>query len=181
MSKSAGNVVLVRDVTARGMDPLALRLAFLQHRYRQQMNLTWQSIDAANALLLRWRSRVANWARSPSAPAHAETMGAVHASFADDLDSPAAVLALRELERDETVPPGAKFEAFAAADRLLGLDLARDVGKPSRELPPEVQRLLDERQAARARGEWGESDRLRSALADLGVNVQDTPEGQRIL
>src|SRR5438552_2476844 len=37
MSKSAGNVVLLSDLTARGLDPLALRLAFLEHRYRQQM------------------------------------------------------------------------------------------------------------------------------------------------
>ena len=48
MSKSSGNVVLVSDVVARGLDPLALRLAFLQHRYRQQMNLTWDALTAAD-------------------------------------------------------------------------------------------------------------------------------------
>ena len=52
MSKSAGNVVLVDHVADRGMDPLALRLAFLQHRYRQQMNLTWAVIELASC----WRA-----------------------------------------------------------------------------------------------------------------------------
>ena len=66
MAKSAGNVVLLRDLPARGLDPLALRLAFLDHRYRQQMNLTWEVLDTADATLRRWRQRVAEWARSPS-------------------------------------------------------------------------------------------------------------------
>ena len=39
MAKSAGNVVLLSDLTERGLDPLALRLAFLEQRYRQQVNL----------------------------------------------------------------------------------------------------------------------------------------------
>ncbi len=52
MSKSAGNVVLVDHVADRGMDPLALRLAFLQHRYRQQMNLTWAVIEVHKQLLI---------------------------------------------------------------------------------------------------------------------------------
>ena len=47
MAKSTGNVVLLADLTARGLDPLALRLAFLGHRYRQQLNLTWAVLDCA--------------------------------------------------------------------------------------------------------------------------------------
>jgi len=57
-------------------------------------------------------------------------VAAIVAAFEDDLDTPAALAALRALERDESVPPGARFEAFAYLDQLLGLDLARDVGKP---------------------------------------------------
>jgi cysteinyl-tRNA synthetase len=55
---------------------------------------------------------------------------AVRSAFDDDLDTPAALRALRGLERDEAVQPGARFEAFAHLDQLLGLDLARDIGKP---------------------------------------------------
>ena len=67
MAKSTGNVVLLSDLTARGLDPLALRLAFLEHRYRQQMNLSWDTLEAADKTLRRWRERVASWACSPSA------------------------------------------------------------------------------------------------------------------
>ncbi len=180
MSKSSGNVVLVADVIDRGLDPLSLRLAFLQHRYRQQMNLTWEVIEAAHATIERWRTRVAEWATSPSAPTHGPTRDAVRSAFADDLDTPAAILAVRDLERDPSVADGAKFETFAELDRLLGLDLARDVGRAPRTVPADVQDLIDARAAARAAKDWAESDRLRDAIAALGVTVLDTPDGQRI-
>jgi cysteinyl-tRNA synthetase len=177
MSKSAGNVVLVSDVIARGLDPLALRLAFLEHRYRTQMNLTWASLEAADATLRRWRDRVAHWAESPSGPADTATVDAVRHAFEDDLDTPRAITALRGFERSE-VPDGVKFETFALLDRLLGLDLVREVGRPRPALPAGAAALLDQRAAARAAKDWATSDTLRDELASLGVTVRDTPDGQ---
>lgn len=126
------SAVRVADLTARGLDPLALRLAFLEHRYRQQVNLTWDTLGAADQTLRRWRDRVAEWACSPSKPVHGPVAARIAAAFDDDLDTPAALRSLRQLEHDPDVAPGAKFESFAQADQLLGLDLARDVGR----LPP---------------------------------------------
>ena len=87
---------------------------------------------------------------------------------------------LRRLEKDDAVAPGARFETFAWADRLLGLDLARDVGRPRpvAALPAGAQELLDARAAARAGKDFAASDRLRDELAALGVTVKDTPAGQ---
>jgi cysteinyl-tRNA synthetase len=181
MAKSAGNVVLLADVVARGHDPLALRLAFLQSRYRQQANLTWDAIAAADRTLARWRARVAEWAESPSKPMCAEYVQRMVGGFDDDLDTPTAVVALRELERDDAIPPGSKFETFAHLDQLFGLDLVRSVGaarQPAAELPPTAAELLAAREAARAARDWATSDRLRAGLAALGVAVVDTPDGQ---
>jgi cysteinyl-tRNA synthetase len=180
MAKSAGNVVLVADLAERGLDPLALRLAFLEHRYRQQLNLTWDTITAADATLRRWRARVADWAQSPSRPMCAEVTSEIAAAFDDDLNTPAALLALRRLEKDGEIPAGSKFESFAHADRLLGLDLVRDVGRqtaPPR-LPDGAERKLADREAARSARDWALADRLRDELAAVGVTVADTPDGQ---
>jgi cysteinyl-tRNA synthetase len=137
MATSAGNVVLMSDLADRGLDPLALRLAFLEHRYRQQMNLTWDMLSDADQMLRRWRGLVAEWACSPSKPMCAEVTSQIAAAFDDDLDTPAALRALRTLEADPEIPPGAKFESFAHADQLLGLDLARDIGRvPARPAQP---------------------------------------------
>ncbi len=179
MAKSAGNIVLLADLESEGLDPLALRLALLEHRYRQQMNLTWNDLHAAGKTLTRWRDRIADWAESPSSPMCAEYVARVHSAFDDDLDTPTAVRVLRELERDEEVPAGSRFETFAGLDSLFGLDLTCDVGKPREApLPTGARELLDTRAAARAERDFATSDRLRDELAAMGVLVSDTPQGQ---
>ncbi len=180
MAKSTGNVVLVSDVVDKGYDPLALRLAFLSSRYRQQANLSWDAIAGADRTLARWRTAVAAWSEHPSEPMDASTRDSVLEAFEDDLDTPRALQALRRLEKDDAVGPGAKFETFAWADALLGLDLARLVGQPVEQavLPPGTSELLAARDEARAAKDFGASDRLRDELSALGVAVQDTPAGQ---
>jgi len=180
MAKSTGNVVLLGDVIARGFDPLAVRLAFLEHRYRQQLNLTWETIAAAHRTLDRWRAKVAEWAQSPSKPMCAEYVEHFWAAVDDDLDTAGALHVLRRLERDGGLPAGAKFETFAHVDQLLGLDLAREVGRPPPAVPlPEgAAELLSARAAAREAADWAASDRLRAELAALGVHVADAREGQ---
>src|SRR5690606_39735456 len=86
--------------------------------------------------ICRWRARVAEWAESPSRPMSTGHAARVRAAFDDDLDTPLALRVLRELERDESASPGARFETFIDADLLLALDLSRDIGKTSPPLPP---------------------------------------------
>lgn len=179
MSKSAGNVVLVSDVTARGIDPLALRLAFMQHKYRQQMNLTWQVIEGAASTLSRWRRNVATWAQQPSRPIHEPSWQAIRAAFRDDLNTPEALAVLHRLERDDSVPDGAKFETFVRADHLFGLDLAGEVGRVAT-APEDVQVLLEQRAQARASKDWARSDELRDAIRAAGWVVTDTADGQHL-
>ncbi len=179
MAKSTGNVVLVSDVVERGHDPLALRLAFLSSRYRQQANLSWDAIAAADKTLTRWRAAVAAWAEQPSQALAQPVADEVLAAFEDDLDTPRALQVLRRFEKSDAAD-GAKFETFAWCDHLLGLDLARDVGRPveAAALPAGAPELLEERAAARAGKDFAASDRLRDELAALGVVVKDTADGQ---
>jgi cysteinyl-tRNA synthetase len=129
MAGSTPHGVLMADLADRGLDPLALRLAFLEHRYRHQVNLTWDTLSVADRTLCQWRRRVAEWACSPSKPAHRPVAAQIAAAFDDDLDTPAALRALHMLETDQDIAPGSKFESFARADQLLGLDVSRDIGR----------------------------------------------------
>jgi cysteinyl-tRNA synthetase len=180
MAKSSGNVVLVDDLVARGLDPLALRLSYLGTRYRTQTDLTWAGLEAADQQLAHWRGQVARAAEEPSAPADQATVDAVRAAFLADLDTPRALQAVRRMFRDQSLPPGSRFETAALVDQWLGLDLAREVGRaqPAAEIGPAATALLAERAAARSAKDWSTSDRLRDQLADLGVHVVDTPDGQ---
>lgn len=180
MAKSTGNVVLLADLARRGLDPLAARLAFLEHRYRQQMNLTWATLTAADGTVRRWREQVADWAEEPSKPMCAEYSSRIATALDDDLDTPTALRVLRELAIDPQIPAGSKFETFVSADRVLGLDVVSLVGRPRpvRPLPPGADVMLADRAAARDRKDFAASDRLRAELADIGVAVTDTADGQ---
>jgi cysteinyl-tRNA synthetase len=169
MSKSSGNVVLVGDIIARGIDPLALRLCFLENRYRSQMDLTWNSINAAHETLKRWRSKMSSWGESSSLAIDTE----IESAFNNDLDTPKAILRLREIEKANIEN---KRELFMYADQVLGLDLNRPV--VARELTEEMQILLNERTKARSEKRWADSDALRVQLENLGLEIKDTPEGQ---
>jgi cysteinyl-tRNA synthetase len=112
----------------------------------------------------------------------ADRVAAMVEALQDDLDTPRAVLLLRELERDPDVSPGAKFETFAYLDRVLGLDLTRTVGQVAvqEEIPADVTALVEARAAARAAKDWAASDRLRDELTALGWTVTDTPDGPQV-
>lgn len=169
MSKSSGNVVLIEDVISKGLDPLALRLCFLENRYRSQMDLTWNSLHAANETLTRWRTRMAEWGTSSETTADSEILE----SFLNDLDTPRAILRLREIEKSNL---NNRRELFLFADQVLGLDLDRSVAK--KELTAEMQALLEERTQARSDKRWADSDALRIQLEALGLEIKDTKDGQ---
>lgn len=90
--------------------------------------LRWLSDDPSDDRLWTWRASVAQWAEASSAPIDPVTRAAVVAALEDDLDSRSALAALDVLAAGPSTD-GTKFETFAWADQLLGLDLARDVGR----------------------------------------------------
>jgi hypothetical protein len=112
-----------------GLDPLALRLALLRHRYPEPVSLTRQDLESAGAVLRDWREMVRRWALSPSRPMCAQYVGDFLGALDDGLDVPSALRTLSALAADREIPDGSKFEAFAYLDRFLGLDLAREVGR----------------------------------------------------
>jgi len=169
MSKSSGNVVLLSDVVERGLDPLAIRLCFLENKYRSQMDLTWKSIEAANETIKRWRLKMAQWSTDSSITIDSE----IEAAFNTDLDTSKAIIRLREIEKDGSEK---KAAVFRYADQVLGLDLER--AEEKKVLTPAMQDLIDQRSVARLEKRWADSDKLRDELEKLGITIKDTADGQ---
>ena len=172
MSKSAGNVLLLQDVIDRGLDPLAVRLAFLENRYRSQMDLTWASLEAAHVTLRRWRLLVQSGQPHGEMIADQDFLTAINT----DLDTPRALQRLRSIEKSTTLAPSEKAAIFRFADQVLGLDLIRIPEK--HELTDLQSQLLSQREIARANKDFSESDRLRTLLEESGLEIQDGPQGQ---
>ena len=172
MSKSAGNVLLLQDIIDRGLDPLAARLAFLENRYRSQMDLTWASLDAAHVTLRRWRMLVQSGQPHSEMIVDQDFLAAIYA----DLDTPRALQRLRVVEKSADLTPVEKAGIFRFADQILGLDLERV--PEVRELTELQSQLLSQREIARAGKDFAESDRLRTLLEESGLEIQDGPQGQ---
>lgn len=110
-------------------DALAVRLLLLDRPYHEPVTVTAEDIEGAERLLGQWRSAVAGWAEEPSKPLVAELERTARAGLEDSLDTAAVLRLLGELAADADVPAGAKFETFARLDRVLGLELTREIGK----------------------------------------------------
>lgn len=111
-----------------GTDPGALRLALLSRPRTEPICLDAAAFDRAAATLARWRGAVARWSRSPSRPVPEPVRTALREAWEDDVDVPAVLDVLARVETADGLPDGARFETCLYADRLLGLELARDLG-----------------------------------------------------
>ncbi|MEU1477696.1 hypothetical protein [Streptomyces sp. NPDC005760] len=111
-------------------DPAEVRLALLTPPRSTPARLDEAALAVARGTLVRWRRAVAAWARHPSRPVPDKVRGRLRTAWEDDLDVPEVLRVLEWVEESE-LPEGARFETYAYADRLLGLDLTRDLGSPA--------------------------------------------------
>lgn len=115
--------------SADDQDVLALRLTLLDHPYASPLRVTPGEVADADEELERWRALMGHWASTPSRPVPVDVRRRTEAFLTDDLDTPAVLRLMRDVEAAEDVPGGAKFETFALLDTVLGLELAREVGQ----------------------------------------------------
>jgi cysteinyl-tRNA synthetase len=192
MSKSLGNIERVGDILASGVTPRALRLALISSHYRAPLTFGEDSLQAAGsavdrldallAALSAYRSDGPDDGSLPALLDGART--AFEAALDDDLNISPALAAVFDLVRELNRRIDARTLSVADAGRAIAFirDLDRvlaimPVAQDS--LEPELQTLLDERAAARANKDWAGSDRLREVLAEQGIQVEDTRDGQR--
>ncbi|MGR3874113.1 hypothetical protein ACUXZZ_36870 [Streptomyces graminifolii] len=109
-------------------DPGALRLALLWQPRDLPVRLDAEALDEARRTLAHWRGAVADWARRPSRPVPDEVRVELRTAWEDDLNVPEVLRVLHRVETWPDLPDGARFETYAYADRLLGLELTRDIG-----------------------------------------------------
>ncbi|MFG5719492.1 hypothetical protein [Streptomyces murinus] len=109
-------------------DPTALRLALLSVPHGQTVTLDEAVLKRAAERLAGWRRDVAGWARGPSRPVPEAVRTRLTEAWENDLGMPDVLTALAAAAADPALADGARFETFAYADRLLALELARDLG-----------------------------------------------------
>jgi len=179
MSKSARNVLLVSDLIRDGYDPLAARLCFMENKYRSQMDLTWSAIEAADSTLKRWRRKYQEWRKDELVADKVLAQGLIDdiiSILSNDLDTPKAIIKLREIERDEAITGQTRADVFEVLDQFFALNISPELEVRTLEVDEQV--LLDERILARANKDFARSDSLRDQLLLKNIRVIDTSGGQ---
>jgi cysteinyl-tRNA synthetase len=194
MSKSLGNVLLVRDLIARYPGE-TVRLGLLTAHYRQPFDWTQQvPVEAQQKLdRLYGALRDAGVEGAPRAPAAAPPP-AVLAALEDDLNTPLAVAELFALARaanrsDDPQQRREIAESLRAGGALLGL-LQQDpqtwfsadrspAGDDAGIDPAEIDSLVAQRVAFRRERKYAEADRIRDQLAERGILIEDVAGGTR--
>jgi len=179
MSKSAGNFFTLRDLLVKGYTGREIRYVLVNAHYRSGLNFAFDALEDARKSLARIDACVEK-ATDGAVPDWAQArLDAFAAAVNEDLNLPKAFAALFELVRDANSKGGAgTLPVFKKMDEVLGLIFFGKAEKA--EVPAEIQKLVDERAAARAAKNWAESDRLRDAIAAAGWLVKDSREGQTV-
>ena len=189
MSKSLGNFYVLRDILDKGYHPLAIRYLLMSTHYRQQLNFTFKGLEAArNSLQRIWDfmkkldevngtgdallvDKLINKARNDFDDA-----------LNDDLEISKALAAVFEFIKGVNVAMGnldkndaAKIQEFMIdIDRVFGFIVVKE-----EKISDDVQKMVDEREAARKAKDFKKADELRDKLKEMGIVLEDTPQGVR--
>ena len=193
MSKSKGNYYTFRDVTAKGFSAAAVRYFLLSVPYNKQLNFTFDALAGAERTVASLRDFRARLSEAKTAPGKNEKLSAAavralqefEAGMDDDLNTSIALAVIHNLSREVNTALARKQvraedqrELLAAIDRF---DTVLNIfGEQEREmLDSEIQSLIDERQEARRRRDFGRADEIRDELSRRGITLEDTKDGVR--
>ncbi len=175
MSKSLGNFVTIRQVLADWPGEV-LRLNMLKTHYRSPIDWTLKGLEESARTLDDWYWVAADIKGEQPSNAVVETM-------LDDLNTPQMIAALHGLRNKAASGEERDRDQFAASLRLFGFlseSAAEWKGRKQQASgidAKQIDDLIADRTAARARKDFKESDRIRDELAAMGVVIKDSKEG----
>ena len=180
MSKSLGNVYLMKDFIKRGYDPIVYKLFSYSCHYRNKLNFTWDGIEAASKSLERLKNGYQMHLQGKDEVEDKiveEYEKKFHKAINDDLNMPLAMGTVWEVVRNEKKSPKLA-ELLLKFDTVLGLEI--DKQEEQEEIPQEILDLVEQRRQARQNKDWAKSDELRDLIRSKGYEIKDSKEGTEV-
>ena len=185
MSKSLGNVYLLKDIKEKGYDPLVYKLLCYTCSYRNKLNFTWEGIEATAKSLERLRNGYQAHKNGKDILDEtdkeelARLENEFHKAINDDMNMPLAMSFVWEVVKYPKKSTEIA-ELLVKFDTVLGIKIDKVEINKEIEIPKEVLKLVEERKQARQEKNWAESDRLRDLIKEKGYEVKDTKDGMEI-
>lgn len=189
MSRSLDNFLTVENLAENGYKGKEIRYFLLSSHYRKPLHFSFGALDTAGNTVRNLDNFVQRLIRLKPGKALPEMDQYIYdlkqgfsGAMDDDLNISGALAALFDFvgKVSRSISEG----QLSAADRDRSLDIMKKIDSvlgvldfEEEVLSEEARKLLKSREEARVRKDWKESDRLRDRLAELGVTIQDTPEG----
>jgi len=190
MAKSSGSFFTVRGLIDKGYDPMAFRYLLLTGHYRQPMEFSFESLDAAAAGYKNMVRKVADLMTvDDKTPVNQDLYNEWHdkilTPISDNLKTSETLAAVQDLLKNQTVNPATKLSLLNFIDELLGLQLIDRANKfraaESETAPADVQKLADARADAKKNRDFATADELRAKIDAAGWTVMDTPGGFKLV
>ncbi|GAG00839.1 unnamed protein product, partial [marine sediment metagenome] len=183
MTKSQGDIVTIQNLIERGLDPLAYRYLCLTAHYRSKLKFTWENLQAAQNALYTLREHMRRLSENLERKGKKtrkvkEYLMNFFKAVNDDLNMPKALTLVWKLVRNEIeMNSKEKYELLLALDKILAIDIAREV--PTEHLPLKIKELVKKRERARKNQDWITADEIRNEIKKRGYLLEDTSEGIR--
>ena len=182
MSKSLGNVYIIKDIIERGYDPLVYRLFSYSCHYKNKLNFTWDGMEAASKSLERLKNGYQLHLAGKDEVEDKivkEFEERFRQAINDDLNMPIAMGVVWEVVRQESKSPKLA-KLLLKFDSVLGLKIDESLNKPQEDIPQEILDLVEKRKQARINKDWAKSDELRDLVQSKGYEIKDTKDGMEI-
>ena len=188
MSKSKGEFLTVSLLESKGYDPMAYRYFCLQSHYRRNLVFSWENLDNAAGAYDKLIAKIA--ALKDEGQVDMAAFGQLKEKFVGalngDLNTSLAVTALYDVLKAKA-NDATKLYALKDFDQVLSLNLlaaAQALQKKQAEeaaasADPEIDALVAARTEAKKAKNFGEADRIRDRLKEMGVEIIDTPQGTK--
>ena len=177
MSKSLGNIYTLDTLKEKDIEPLAYKLLCFSSHYRNKLNFTFEGAMSANTSLQRLREGYKKHlvgTEDVEEKVINDFEEKFHSAINDDLNMPIAMSVVWDVVR---YPKKAKALAnlLLKFDSIMGLNIDKE--EEREELPEEIQKLLEERKAARENKDWELSDKIRDIIKEKGYIIKDSQKG----
>jgi cysteinyl-tRNA synthetase len=169
---------------------MAFRYMMLLGHYRSPIEFSWASLDAATVSYKNIIKKVASIitdakGQVSNSNAADEWHNKMLISVSDNLKTATAIVDFQEMLKEENLTAGEKLGLVQFVDELLGLQFIARAEKLLAEeatpIPADVQKLADDRTAAKAAKDWALADQIRDQVEDMGWLIQDSKEGMKIV